>query len=221
MKIFSILISLSIFCINIYAGHLDLLLLSGHSIQKRNLMPILATHPKLLKDCRYFLEVLPDDSAIQANFLKLWHQIEKEINLTANNFCIAHHLKFSSQWPNDIEQLLLVPQTEEPSLLNFEENLQQPNISDWLQNLRMYRYAPCGHLFSFLQRNAFLGTSEEQRCVWELLDCIYLAQKNNLNLKSALHLFEIRFRKSQENNLFSYAILIKALHKNCVDLTAI
>lgn len=108
MKIFSILISLFVFYSNIYAGHLDLLLLSGHSIQKKNLMPILATHPNLLKDCRYFLKTLPDDSSIQANFLKLWHQIEKEIDLTANDFCIVHHLNFSARCSKDIVQLLLV-----------------------------------------------------------------------------------------------------------------
>ena len=221
MKIFSIFISLFLFYTNIYADHLDLLLLSGHSIQKRNLMPILATHPNLLKGCRYFLKALPDNSSIQANFLKLWHQIEKEINLTANEFCIIHHLNFSSQWSKDIMQLLLNPQVEEPSFLTFEENLQQQNINNWLQKLHMYCYAPCGHLFSFLQRNVFLGISEEQRCVWELLDCIYLAQKNNLNLNSVLHLFEIRFKKSQGNNIFSYAIFLKALHKGRVDFATI
>ena len=166
MKIFSIFISLFVlFCANSHAGHLDLLLLSGHSIQKKNLMPILATHPNLLKDCRYFLKTLPDNRSIQANFLKLWYQIEKEIDLSANEFCIIHHINFSSYWSKDIIQVLLVPQTEEIFPLSFEEILQQQNINDWLQDLHMHCYEPCGSLCSFLQKNKFFGISEEQRCV--------------------------------------------------------
>ena len=221
MKIFQIIIHLFLFSSCLKADQIDLILLSGHSIKKENLITILATYPKLLKTCRYFINTLPPHTSIKTNFLKLWHQIEKDNDISAKDFCKIHHLCFSSTWSKDILKLLLIPQSDVSCFFSFEENFQRFNIKNWLQDLHMFHAAPCGPLFSFLQKDKCIYITEEQRYIWELLDCLYLAQKQNLNTTSALHLFEIRFKISQRNDIFTYAILLKALHMRCADMATI
>ena len=215
MKKSTILIGclLSTTCLTKADTPINLFLLSRHNVKVSALQEFAYKSPEIFKHAQTFLNSLPQNTYIISDFIKLWASLENawRQNLSLENYCTQHHLKFSSEWETFTTKMLLNahPKTSTDMFEEFEDASEI-----WTQPLQAPRLSLCGTTFAYLPSNYYLNESYGQRCLWELLDCIYCSLKFGLNIKCVFDIFNLRVEKINDLNYTDYEIHLLALHKN-------